>query len=178
MERGRREKEREPAGATAVAGEVERARRRDGGSGRKGEEAAGAVERAREAADDAEQDNVLLVTTFLIVVAVGGCRAERFLREGSAAGEPIRARLACASPPSLQLGVLGTTTRKGGERNQLPTTAEAGERGAGLLTLADQALAPSHSPASVPPAARAAPFAALARRRSAAVQSRRRARPD
>uniref|UniRef100_A0A0D3G3N4 Uncharacterized protein n=1 Tax=Oryza barthii TaxID=65489 RepID=A0A0D3G3N4_9ORYZ len=57
----------------------------DGSGGRAGEEVVGVVERTWDAADDTEQDGVLLVTIFLVVIAVGGCRAEQFGREGEAA---------------------------------------------------------------------------------------------
>jgi hypothetical protein len=67
----------------------------DGSGGRAGEEVVGVVERTRDAADDTDQDGVLLVTIFLVVVAVGGCRVEQFGREGEAAREPVRASPAC-----------------------------------------------------------------------------------
>nr|AAT69634.1 hypothetical protein [Oryza sativa Japonica Group]AAV25044.1 hypothetical protein [Oryza sativa Japonica Group] len=68
-----------------VVGEGERAGCSDGSGGRAGEEVVGVVERTRDAADDTDQDGVLLVTIFLVVVAVGGCRVEQFGREGEAA---------------------------------------------------------------------------------------------
>uniref|UniRef100_A0A0D3FHD5 RNase H type-1 domain-containing protein n=1 Tax=Oryza barthii TaxID=65489 RepID=A0A0D3FHD5_9ORYZ len=74
-----------------AAREGERASRCDGYGGRKEEEAVGARAAAGEEAVGADGGG--LVTIFLVVVAVGGCRAERFgrEREGEAASKPIRA---------------------------------------------------------------------------------------